>query len=665
MPNISKGADMVGLVRYLAGPGKFNEHVNQRVIAGDIVSVSVFGGRIDMERGAELGRLLDSSRMTVLKGAPVLVTSYKKARALMAEGMSKKAAYEAATSDEHVFHCSLALAADEGELTDEKWSAVSRDFLTEMGFIGREDGTPDVRWAAIRHGLSKNGNDHVHLALSVVRPDGSLIDTYRDLKRSQAVANMLEHKHGLRVLWSREEGGTERGTKPGERRLAAERGSPATDRELLAREVRALAAVADSEAEFVDGLREAGIMVKPRFAKGGHTVTGYSVRYLPFRAQDTDAERTSLWYGGGYLSKDLTLAALRSRSGWETTPESRDAAMVRWRATMTTRSGRSYAPDPVSDREAIARLGQWSAYMRTIPDGDRDAWAKAAGETAGVFAAASMSTEARPGPLNQLARQLARAAQTPAHQRDPRPRRNNSDVRAVSRMLRSMTSKTAGDIAVVEAMIDCLLTVMDMLSATERANAAAAMATQARQALTEIHLRAAGVDPNREYVTAVGSPGWAAHARAKVVTDRPADKVRQVEKIETVAGQWGQRRIALQIPGAREIDEFGHIIEPAEPQAPAHAEPVRTDSTRTEPVAAAAPVFEEPVSPLRRWAAKAAAEQSELYTRLSRYQPDPAEPHEHDDTTDTVDQTQETEQDWEKFMPPPGRRPDRGTGLER
>ncbi|WP_216915221.1 relaxase/mobilization nuclease domain-containing protein [Nocardia noduli] len=662
MPNISKGADMVRLVQYLAGPGKFNEHVDQRVIAGDIVSMSVFGGRIDVDRATELGRLLDSSRMTVRKGEPVLVTSYKKAKALMAEGMPKAAAFEAATSDEHVLHCSLALGASEGELSDEKWAAISRDFLLEMGFIGRDD-VPDVRWAAIRHGLSKNGNDHVHLAMSVVRPDGSLIDTYRDRLRSQAAANVLEHKHGLRVLWSREEGGTERGVKPGEQRRAAEQGAPATDRELLGRQVRGIAAVAETEAEFVAELRGAGIMVKPRFAKGGESVTGYSVRYPPHRAQDTGAERTSLWYGGGHLSKDLTLESLRAWTGWETTPESRDAAMAQWRGTMTTRSGRSYAPDPGAEREAITRLGQWSAYMRTIPVEDRDAWAKAAGQTSGVFAAASMSTETRPGPLNQLSRQLARAAQTPAHQRDPRSP-HKAGMRAVSRMLRSTMSKTAGDIALIEAMIDCLLTVMDMLSATERANAAAAMASQARQALTEIHLRAAGVDPSREYVTAVGSPGWAAHARAKVVTERPADQVRQVEKIETVAGQWGHRRIALQDrPGAPEIDEFGHIIAPAE----------SAGSERTEPVVAEASTSEaegpqEPVSPLRRWAAKAAAEQSELYTRLGKYQPDPTAPHgqdDIDDATEAVDRVRETAQDWEKFMPPPGKRPDRGTGFER
>src|SRR5690606_1950693 len=115
-------------------------------------------------------------------------------------------------------------------------------------------------------------------------------------------------------------------------------------------------------------------------AEGGVEVTGYSVRFPPHRAQDTGVERTALWYGGGRLSKDLTLTALRAWTGWENTPEAQEAAAAQWRSTMTTRSGRSFAPDPLSEQETITRLGQWSQYMRTIPVTDRDGWAKAAGQ---------------------------------------------------------------------------------------------------------------------------------------------------------------------------------------------------------------------------------------------------------------------------------------------
>jgi hypothetical protein len=113
-------------------------------------------------------------------------------------------------------------------------------------------------------------------------------------------------------------------------------------------------------------------------------------------------------------------------------------------------------------------------------------------------------------------------------------------------------------------------------------------------------------------------------------------------------------------PGAPEIDEFGHIITPA---APATAE-------RIEPMGAQASIPEEPVSPLRRWAAKAAAEQSELYAKLGRYQPDPTEPRENDDideATDDAGRRREAEQDWQKFMPPPGHRqgPEHRSGFER
>ncbi|MFI9538345.1 hypothetical protein ACIG56_34580 [Nocardia fusca] len=93
MPNIVKGSDMGGLLRYLAGPGRANEHTNPTVLAGDLVTMAVYAGRIDVARASELAELLDSPRRTVLRGEPVLVTNYRKAHALIAEGTPRKEAF--------------------------------------------------------------------------------------------------------------------------------------------------------------------------------------------------------------------------------------------------------------------------------------------------------------------------------------------------------------------------------------------------------------------------------------------------------------------------------------------------------------------------------------------------------------------------------------------
>jgi hypothetical protein len=89
----------------------------------------------------------------------------------------------------------------------------------------------------------------------------------------------LEIRFGLRA----EEGRAGRGL-PGYSRAEAERArrerGPAAeaDRVVLARAVRAYAATADSEGEFVEQLREAGVRVRLRYDGSGRgEVVGYAV----------------------------------------------------------------------------------------------------------------------------------------------------------------------------------------------------------------------------------------------------------------------------------------------------------------------------------------------------------------------------------------------------
>ena len=48
-------------------------------------------------------------------------------------------------------------------------------------------GKAACRWVAVRHGLSTNGNDHVHIAVSLVREDGTKASTHNDFKNAQQV----------------------------------------------------------------------------------------------------------------------------------------------------------------------------------------------------------------------------------------------------------------------------------------------------------------------------------------------------------------------------------------------------------------------------------------------------------------------------------------------
>ena len=44
IPNIETGAKMTGLVMYLAGPGRVNEHANPHVVAASSAQLSMAGG---------------------------------------------------------------------------------------------------------------------------------------------------------------------------------------------------------------------------------------------------------------------------------------------------------------------------------------------------------------------------------------------------------------------------------------------------------------------------------------------------------------------------------------------------------------------------------------------------------------------------------------------
>ena len=516
MPNAVKGSDIKKLLWYLAGPGRANEHTNPRVIAGDFLTMSMYGGAIDQKRAWELGKLLDSPRQTLLRGEPVRATSYKQARQLMAEGMSRKAAFEAATKDENTWHCSLALRAEEGELSMEKWAEIATDFMREMGFVDRQDGVPDARWAVFHHGLSKNGNDHIHVAMPVVRPDGSLADMFRDRKRAQAAARVLEERHGLEVLYTREHGDTEQATKPSERARAERVGAPETDREALRRRVRAAAVAAESEGEWLRLLAAEGVVVTPRFAPGGmDEVVGYSVQLPPQLNRKTEKWEKSIPYSGLRLAKDLSLPSLRHWAPWDQSPAAQQDALKEWRRVTPSRPR---AAKPISQPEVIRELREWSDAMRTIPVGDRDAWAQNASRTAGVFAALSMRVERRPASLDRLSRQLARAGQMPAHRRGPRAGRDTRAL-AVGRMLWMLRDPKQANLALVYALIDLLRAVGESLDARRQSRAAAAMAAEARTALRDIHLRAEGIDPTKPYATHTGSPGWAADLRAKAVVE--------------------------------------------------------------------------------------------------------------------------------------------------
>ncbi|MGV9668368.1 relaxase/mobilization nuclease domain-containing protein [Nocardia niigatensis] len=429
IPKIRRGKKLSGLVAYLLGPGEHNEHTNRHIVAGSPTVMREmwlenFDGPGDDEAARE-------TALAVAHEIEIPRRLYNTAVRMKAKvgvggrdlGMDvvepARRGEEGTYKDAPVWHCVLALMPGE-ELSDEKWEQVAETFMERMGFTGTPDGKrAQARWVAVRHGLSGaggEGQDHIHIAASLVREDGSKVSTYDygpglakgDWKRADQVCGELEHEFGLQVLATRREGGGLSENSRAELERQKRLGTPETERERLRRLVRAHATAADSEAEFVTGLREAGISIRPRYAAGGRTeVTGYSVRWR------RDGDEVGPWVGGGTLAGDLSLTALRDQQ-WPDSPEARAEALGAWMNRTRDGARTARTGGDLSERwqQAAVEAQQWRQAMAEVPYSDRVQWAYVAGQAAGVFAAFSEALEGdQPGAFAAAAKELTRSAQ--------------------------------------------------------------------------------------------------------------------------------------------------------------------------------------------------------------------------------------------------------------
>ncbi|MEV4649039.1 relaxase/mobilization nuclease domain-containing protein [Saccharopolyspora sp. NPDC049357] len=372
-----RGSRTRGLLEYLWGPGRHNEHTNPHMVAAWDESF--------------LQQELDSFE-----------------RGLLAREMEAPLRLFGRESGGHVYHVSVSIDAPDGELTDEQWAEVARAGAEKLGFTDA-DGQAAVPWIAMRHGKSTNGNDHIHFVASLCRENGTVPDIRGDYGKWREVREHFAAKWGLRTGRSR--GAGMPGVTRAELESAQRQGRNEPARTELAREVRGAAAGARTEAEFLQRLRRSGVLVSARWEDGKELPVGYSVALKPPTGEKP------VWFGGAKLAEDLSLGALRTAwpepgseqvaddrrewhpTGWRDMPTGRQLANRRLRA------------------EAWEETGQRIAEMRTrleqIQPTDAATWSSASREAAGVLAALAHRVE--PGHRHQLSRAadaLASAAQT-------------------------------------------------------------------------------------------------------------------------------------------------------------------------------------------------------------------------------------------------------------
>jgi hypothetical protein len=276
---VVRGSHAGGLLRYLYGPGRANEHIDPHLVAG-------FGDPAELEPECRLGGAPDLRRLAALLAQPL-------------------AALGPPGYDQPVWHCSVRAAPGDRVLSDIEWAGVATEIMHRTGLAPKGD-EAGVRWVAVRH-----ADDHIHIVATLARQDGARPRFWNDFYQVREACRSAEEQLGLRATPPADRTAARRPSRA-ETEQAARRGWDEPPRVTLRRHVCGAAAGARTEREFFDQLASAGVVIRRRYsAQHPGQVTGYAVGLPHHRGRAGRA----IWYGGGKLAADLTLPKLRGR--WE------------------------------------------------------------------------------------------------------------------------------------------------------------------------------------------------------------------------------------------------------------------------------------------------------------------------------------------------------------
>jgi hypothetical protein len=376
VPKIRRGSRTHGLLAYLYGPGKRDEHIDPHLVA----SWDGFAPDPGRDGEATLAHLAAALDLRV-----------------------KQAGAKAPT--QHVWHCSVRTAPGDRQLTDDDWGTVARRLVHAVGIA--PDGDPDgCRWVAVRH-----ADDHIHILATLMRGDLRRPRINRDFPKAQAECRTMEKEMGLRQLKPGD--GTAAKMPTSAERFKAERlGREQTPRETLREAVRQALAGAATEEEFFTRLRDAGVRVKLRHAPSGD-VLGYTVA-LP---GDRNRDRAPVWFAGSTLAPDLSLPKIHRRLATpvaDPTEEAGASASGRWSAA--------------AERRRHAAAVAEHAASRLTTDGD-----EAADQLAGVGELLDALAQTSPATIRQELRAAAQAFERATRSHIRAERADNRALRAAAR----------------------------------------------------------------------------------------------------------------------------------------------------------------------------------------------------------------------------------------
>ncbi|MFJ7205129.1 relaxase/mobilization nuclease domain-containing protein [Streptomyces sp. NPDC098789] len=266
------GANTHGVLRYLYGAGRANEHTDPHLVA----SWDGFApdpGRDEAATLTQLATVLDLRVKQAGDRAP----------------------------DKHVWHCSVRAAPEDRTLSDDDWAVIARRVLNATGIAPAGD--PDAcRWVAVRH-----ADDHIHIVATKVRGDLTPPRNWNDYTRAEKELGAIEKEYGLRQVPRGDRTAARRPTRA-EQEKARRTGHATTPAERLRTTVRTAVAAATDTDEFFTILRGTGVLVNLLHFPSGD-IRGYKVA-LP---DDTNAKGEPIWFSGSTLAPDLSYPKLSER----------------------------------------------------------------------------------------------------------------------------------------------------------------------------------------------------------------------------------------------------------------------------------------------------------------------------------------------------------------
>jgi hypothetical protein len=433
---VLRGGRPDGLIRYLYGPGRHEEHTDPHIVAG-------------WRDPAELEPLLRPDGRRDFRPLNGLLNQPH--AALGARGL-----------DQPVWHCVLRAAPQDRMLSDEEWGRLARDVMDRTGLAPRGQEDDAVRWVAVRHAA-----DHIHVVAMLARQDGGSPRLWKDFYRVREACQAAEERHGLRRTAPGDRTAGHRPTRA-ENEKGRRHGRPEAPRVTLRRAVSTAAAGAADEEEFFARLRDAGVLVRTRFStRDPGQVTGYAVAL----GGDTARGGGPVWFGGGKLAADLSLPKLRCRwNGAPAGPRPDDPLTPEERNAIWEHVARAA-------QDARERIRAAAGDPGAVSDA---AWA--ASDTLHVAAAALGSRVVR-----QAADSYARAARVP-YARMPRPTPAGNGLRQAARMLSraavASLDPTAAQALLIVRLAELVEAVIELREAQQRAAQAAA----ARRAAEHLHV---------------------------------------------------------------------------------------------------------------------------------------------------------------------------------